>query len=81
MGHRPWWGLSAAAVAAVAAAPAAGDGTPVDPCTTDEFPRPARRPAYSVLACDALTALRGRPLADWREALATFLRAEGLQAS
>ena len=54
-----------------------GDATPVDPCTTDEFPRPAPRPAYSVLDCGRLTALRGRSLADWRTALADFLRAEG----
>ena len=45
----------------------------VEPCTTDEFPRPARRPAYSVLDCSKLTALRTRSLADWREALSTFL--------
>ena len=74
-GEASWYDLACATLEL------AGDATPVDPCTTDEFPRPAPRPAYSVLACDALTALRGRPLADWREALATFLRAEGLQAS
>lgn len=55
-----------------------GDETPVDPCTTAEFPRPAPRPAYSVLSCERLTALRGRPLATWRGALETFLRGEGL---
>ncbi len=45
----------------------------VDPCTTSEFPRPAVRPRYSVLDCSRLTALRGAPLAPWRDALATFL--------
>jgi len=48
----------------------------VNPCTTEEYPVPAPRPAYSVLSCDRLTALRGRPLAPWREALATFMDAE-----
>lgn len=45
----------------------------VEPCTTDEFPRPAHRPRYSVLDCARLTALRGAPLAGWRDALRTFL--------
>lgn len=56
----------------------AGSKTPVHPCTTAEFPRPARRPAYSVLDCATLTALRGRPLKPWREALADFLAHEKL---
>ncbi len=45
----------------------------VEPCSTSEFPRPAVRPAFSVLDCSKLTALRGKPLADWRDALATFM--------
>jgi len=56
----------------------AGSTTPIHPCTTAEFPRPARRPAYSVLDCAKLTALRGRPLKPWREALADFLAHERL---
>jgi len=45
----------------------------VHPCTTAEYPTPARRPAYSVLDCSRLTELRGKPLAAWREALSTYL--------
>jgi len=48
-------------------------GIDVKPCTTAEFPRPAKRPAMSVLDCSKLTAIRGRPLPHWREALAEFL--------
>jgi dTDP-4-dehydrorhamnose reductase len=58
----------------------AGKKTPVQPCSTAEFPRPAHRPAYSVLDCARLTALRGRPLAPWRDALRAFLTAEGVLA-
>jgi dTDP-4-dehydrorhamnose reductase len=52
------------------------EGVAVEPCTTAEFPRPAHRPAYSVLDCSRLTALRRRPLAGWREALMTYLGTE-----
>lgn len=45
----------------------------VEPCSTGEHPRPARRPAYSVLDSSRMTALRGAPLASWRDALKTFL--------
>lgn len=48
-------------------------GVKVLPCTTEEFPRPAARPRYSVLDCSRLTKLRGRPLAPWRKALETYL--------
>jgi dTDP-4-dehydrorhamnose reductase len=51
---------------------AAGGGrAQVNPCTTDEFPRPAPRPAYSVLRSER----SGVPvLADWHEGLSEYLR-------
>jgi dTDP-4-dehydrorhamnose reductase len=58
---------------AVATLELAGHRMRVRPCTTTEFPRPARRPAYSVLDCSALAALRGRTLKPWRAALGDFL--------
>lgn len=58
-----------------------GLSTPVKPCGSDQYPRPARRPAYSVLDISASEALLG-PLLPWQEALRQVLqrRAERLQA-
>lgn len=49
-----------------------GMQTPVAPVTTDRFPRPARRPARSVLRNLCLDAL-GIGMRPWQEALAEFL--------
>ena len=49
------------------------EGVEVEPCTSEEYPRPAQRPAYSVLDCSRLTQLRGVGLAPWQEALKTYL--------
>jgi dTDP-4-dehydrorhamnose reductase len=73
-GRASWYEFAAATLALCARR------TPVHPCTTREFPRPAHRPAFSVLDCARLTALRGRPLAPWREALREFLVHERLLA-
>jgi dTDP-4-dehydrorhamnose reductase len=44
------------------------------PVTAAEFGARAPRPAYSVLAHDALAALGEDDLRPWREALAAYLR-------
>lgn len=67
-GECSWYDLAVATIEASGI-----EGVRVEPCSTEEFPRPARRPAYSVLDCSKLTELRGAPLAPWRDALLTYL--------
>ena len=47
----------------------------VVPCTTEEFPRPAPRPAFSALAKGVL-GRSGYEMSDWKDALAKFVRSE-----
>jgi dTDP-4-dehydrorhamnose reductase len=49
-----------------------GIATPVDPVTTDHYPRPARRPPHAVLHNRCLEAL-GVRMRAWEEALAAFI--------
>jgi dTDP-4-dehydrorhamnose reductase len=46
----------------------AGSDTRAEPCTTADFPRPAPRPAYSVLGSE-----RGHRLPSWQEGLDAYL--------
>jgi dTDP-4-dehydrorhamnose reductase len=46
----------------------AGVDARVEPCATADFPRPAPRPAYSVLGSE-----RGHRLPDWQEGLDAYL--------
>ena len=45
----------------------------LSPCTTPDYPTPARRPTYSVLDNRRLETALGHALPDWRDALARFL--------
>jgi dTDP-4-dehydrorhamnose reductase len=45
----------------------------VEPCTSAEYPRPAKRPSYSVLDISRTESLLG-PLPSWRENLASVIR-------
>lgn len=46
----------------------------VNPCSTGEYPTPAKRPAYSVLCKDKVQKILGLDLPDWRSSLGYFLR-------
>jgi dTDP-4-dehydrorhamnose reductase len=46
----------------------------VIPVTTEEFPRPAKRPAYSVLDNYMLRMTVGDPMCPWKEALKEYLK-------
>lgn len=60
-GAASWYELAAAVVAS------AGAGTRVVPTTSDRFPRPAPRPAWSVLAHGRLVEAGIEPIGDWRD--------------
>ena len=51
-----------------------GLGARVEPVSSEAFPRPARRPQYSVLDNSAANAILGKPLPSWRDSLAKYLR-------
>jgi dTDP-4-dehydrorhamnose reductase len=45
----------------------------LEPCTTDEFPRPAKRPKYSILDHMSLRINNFEPMPHWKSALTRFL--------
>ncbi|WP_116051252.1 dTDP-4-dehydrorhamnose reductase [Amycolatopsis palatopharyngis] len=67
-GDTTWHGLARAVFAELGA-----DPERVLPCTSAEFPRPAPRPAYSVLSAASWRAAGLTPLRPWDEALHEFV--------
>jgi dTDP-4-dehydrorhamnose reductase len=65
-GDTTWYGLARAVFAELGA-----DPDRVRPTSTDRFPRPAPRPAYSVLSDTAWRSAGLPPLPHWRDALHT----------
>jgi dTDP-4-dehydrorhamnose reductase len=51
----------------------AGLKVTVNPLTTEQFPRPAARPKYSVLSKEKILEQGLTPLRDWKEALVAYL--------
>ncbi|MEV6069469.1 dTDP-4-dehydrorhamnose reductase [Nocardia sp. NPDC052001] len=69
-GQATWFELAQAVFAGIGADPGR-----VLPCGTADFPRPAPRPAYSVLSGKSWAAAGLTPLRDWRAALNDALSA------
>lgn len=70
-GETTWCGLARAVFSELGA-----DPERVRPCTTEQFPRAAPRPAYSVLSNRAWAGAGLAPLPPWRTSLHTFLTGE-----
>ncbi|MGW5270472.1 dTDP-4-dehydrorhamnose reductase [Rhodococcus sp. NPDC003994] len=69
-GSASWFDLARAAFAGVGA-----DPERVRPCSSDDFPRPAPRPAYSVLSPRSWIGAGLTPLRPWRDAVDAALAA------
>jgi dTDP-4-dehydrorhamnose reductase len=69
-GETTWYGLARAVFAG-----AGLDPDRVRPTTSDRFPRPARRPAYSVLGHERWSGTGVEPLPHWRAMLSTAMPA------
>ncbi len=67
-GETTWFGFTQEIYRLIGADPQRVHST-----TTDAFPRPAPRPAYSVLGHDRWAELATPPIRDWQEALAEAL--------
>lgn len=68
-GQTSWHGFAQAIVDAAASAGLLARRPVVAPITTQDFPTPARRPAYSVLDNRKFQHAFGFPLADWKQGL------------
>jgi len=66
-----WYGFAREIVALSNAGP------PPEAVRSGDFPRPARRPVYSVLECSATERRTGEALPDWRESLCRYLGVGG----
>ncbi|MBK0870684.1 dTDP-4-dehydrorhamnose reductase [Saccharopolyspora sp. HNM0986] len=71
-GRTSWFSFARAVFAELGA-----DPERVQPCSTEEFPLPAPRPAHSVLSGRAWAAEGLTPLRDWRSALTAAFETDG----
>ena len=48
----------------------------INPCSTDEYPTPAKRPAYSVLCKEKIQKALGTTLPFWKDSLSVFIKSD-----
>ena len=48
----------------------------INPCSTNEYPTPAKRPSYSVLSKDKIQRILGITIPFWKDSLSVFLKSE-----
>ncbi|HEY1879952.1 MAG TPA: dTDP-4-dehydrorhamnose reductase [Caulobacteraceae bacterium] len=72
-GAATWYDFAVAIAEEAVAAGLLAKAPPVRPISTEDYPVPARRPAYSVLDKSATFALLGEPAPHWRVALRAVL--------
>ena len=51
----------------------------INPCTTEEYPTPAKRPAYSVLSKDKLQKALRIKLPKWEDSLERFIKSDSFE--
>ncbi len=78
-GGLSWYEFACAIKALTTGQPGGAFDTVIEPVPASEFPRPARRPAYSVFDCSRLTSILGRPPVPWLNGLKCHLRDIGYQ--
>jgi len=72
-GHCSWFEFAGEIVRQAQAQGCLARAPLIKPLTTDAYPLPARRPAYSVLATDKLRATTGIKIPAWQDALTHYL--------
>ncbi|MBP5699136.1 MAG: sugar nucleotide-binding protein [Alphaproteobacteria bacterium] len=53
----------------------------VFPCKTEDYPTPAKRPAYSVLCKDKIQKATGFKIPEWKESLKVFINSGNFDLS
>lgn len=70
-GETTWYNFAKAILEMIASK------TPLKPCTTAEYPTPAKRPAYSVLSLDKIEKELHISIPSWQDALARYIAIRG----
>lgn len=68
-----WFDFACAIVEELRASGDVREPVTISPVTSDQFPRPARRPAYSVLSTQRYERLTGAEPQSWRDGLSEYL--------